>query len=309
MSKTVNDVFVDPLLTNVSIAYKNAKYIADLLFPVVEVDKKTGYYYVYDKSNLKKVNSQRAQFARANRVDFGLTKTAYGPLIERCLEGWVDYDILAQYDSPLDPRSDETENVTEIMQVNKETDLATSLASTAVVTQNTTLSGTDQWSDFTNSDPFDDITVAIDTVKKACLQTPNTFVVGAEVWTKLRNHPDLLDRLPVINAKTLTPENMKLLFPEFSNVIIADAVYNTADEGAADSLSFIWGKNAWVMYVEPNPRIKSISAGYTLTLKGARSVDRWDEPANKREVVRVNDYFEQKLVATAAIYLIKNAVA
>ena len=48
---TSKDVHVDQLLTNVSIGYSNAGYIADQIFPVVPVDKQSDKYLTYDKSH------------------------------------------------------------------------------------------------------------------------------------------------------------------------------------------------------------------------------------------------------------------
>jgi hypothetical protein len=52
-----------------------------------------------------------------------------------------------------------------------------------------------------------------------------------------------------------------------------------------------------------------MATGYTLRVKNARYVDRWDEPAVKAEFVRANDYYEPKFVSTDAAYLIKSAVS
>jgi hypothetical protein len=93
------------------------------------------------------------------------------------------------------------------------------------------------------------------------------------------------------------------------NVYIGKAEYNSAKEGQADSMSFVWGKNIIVCYVPSTPKIKSMATGYTLRVKNARYVDRWDEPWNKAEFVRANDYYEPKFVSTDAAYLIKNAIA
>jgi hypothetical protein len=43
---TVNDVHIDGPLANISIAYKNAGYIADQVFPIVTVQKKSDKYFV-----------------------------------------------------------------------------------------------------------------------------------------------------------------------------------------------------------------------------------------------------------------------
>jgi hypothetical protein len=50
MNPTPNDVHVDQLLTNISTAYKNDDYIADMIFPIVGVVKQSNKLAAYGKS-------------------------------------------------------------------------------------------------------------------------------------------------------------------------------------------------------------------------------------------------------------------
>jgi len=302
------DFYQDPILTNLSLRYSNEEYIAEKVFPTVSVAKKTGFYFKYDKSNLKKAQDERSGVSRANRVDYGMTKVAYGPLVEHSLEMPIEYDVRDQADSPLDPRVDATLALTDRLLINKEDSLASMLNNTSVITQNVTLSGTSQWSDYTNSDPFSDIQTAKDTVQKNGLMAVNTCFMGYEVWSKLQHHPDLLERVKYSQKAVLTEDLFASLFG-FKNVFIGKAVKNTAADGASDSMTYIWPKSFWVAYITPTPGIRTLSAGYHLQLTNGRVIDRWDEPAVKSEFVRITDYYEAKVVANEAIYLIKNAVA
>ena len=230
------------------------------------------------------------------------------PLIEQALEGAIEYEVRDTYPSEYDARVDATENVTEKLMLGHENAVAAKAFSGTYVTQNTTLSGTDQWSDYANSDPFADIQTAIDTVKAASVMLPNTMVLGYEVWAILKHHPELLGRLSVANIRVLTPQLLADLVG-VKTVLIGEAMKNNADEGQADSLGFVWGKKALLAFIAPRPGLKKISLGYTLQVKKARFVDRWDEPAVKAEFVRANDYYEAKVVAAPAGYLIIAAVA
>lgn len=304
----VNDYHVDPLLTNVSIAFKNEAYVFERVFPRLEVAGKTGIYYKFDKSQLRPEDSKRTGMARAARVDFGLSKQTYGPLTERSLEEGIEWEIMDTYPSPFDAKSDASDNVTERMYVSLEKELADLIRNTSNVTQNTTLSGTTQWSDYINSDPRGIIQTGKDTIQGAALRQPNTLVMGYEVFSKLSLHPDLLGSLSSASVKVLTPDMLAAILG-VPNLIVASAMYNSAVEGQSDSLSYIWGKDAILMYVTDRPAVKQVTAGYTLTLRNGRYVDTWSEPEVKSDFVRVNDYVEFKIMATEAMYLIKNAVA
>ena len=303
-----NDYTIDTLLTNMSIGYTNDSLIGEQLFPSLEVASRTGFYFTFDKSKFRIEDSRRTGLSRANRVGFGMTKTAFGPLAEQSLEEALEYEVRDTYPTPMDARADSTDDVTEHLALGLEKEIADKLTATATVTNNTTLAGTDQFSDFANSDPFAVIQAGIDVVQNKGLVTPNVCAMGYQVWSKLKNHPDLLGRLSVNTVRTLTPQLFAEIFG-FEKVLIGKAQYNSAVEGQADSLSYVWGKDIVICFVPPTPKIKSLATGYTLRVKGARYVDRWDEPAVKAEFVRANDYYEPKFVSADAAYLIKAAIA
>jgi hypothetical protein len=307
----VQNTYVDRILTQVSVAYKNDanSFVAEKVFPTVMVEKRTGKYFTYDKANLRSVNSKRTGKAYAKEIEFGLSKTDYGPLHEHSLRKFIENDEFDQADDPYNPRIDTTSVLTEGLLIEKEVGLATTLLDTATVTNNTTKSGTSQWNDYSNSDPFSDITTAIKTVKEASLLTPNTLVLSWPVWLRLRNHPDLIERVKYSSLGMLTTSLLQELFPEVQNVVIAGAMYNSANEGATDSLGYVWGTSAWLMNIAPVPALRTVSAGYHLQLKAARQVENWRREDNKGEYVQVTDYYAPQLVAAAGIYLIKNAVA
>ena len=65
---------VDPVMTNLSIGFKNEAYYWDKLAPVVPVSEKSGTYFIWDKDYwLRKVaGSERAPSAPYTRVDKGV---------------------------------------------------------------------------------------------------------------------------------------------------------------------------------------------------------------------------------------------
>jgi hypothetical protein len=303
----IGQLYVDPLLSNISIAYNNENYLADAVFPEVQVAKISGFYFVYDKSKFVVADDLRAPSTRANRVDYGLTKQPYGPLVEHSLEQDIPDEVIDQAMAPLDPNIDATENVTERILLSKEVDAFKKLTDTAIITQNITLSGGGQWNQYATSDPIGDVRTAIDTVKKAILLRPNRLMLGYEVYSSLRNHPQIIERVKYSQLGVITPELLAEIF-DIEEVWIAHAEQNTANEAQAPVMTYIWGKNAWVLYCNPVPAIRKISFGYTFR-RGARQVERWDERAVKAQFVRVTDWYEQLIVAAPAAYYIHNAIS
>ena len=305
----------DELLTRIAVDYANASLIADRVFPRVDVDKETGSYYVYDKSKFTIEEDLRSGIARANRVDYGMSMANYGPLLEHSLEqGITDREKKLMGEDRA--RRNATNNVMAKIMLRHEKAVADILTNTSVVTQNVTLSGSDQWSAAAgaSNDPFADIQLALDTIDATGIATDRkVLVLGYQVWSVLRNHNLVTARLG--NAALKVPASLEQLAALFDvdEVIVGRAKYNTAKEGQTASLGYVWGKNAIVLQMSSEAALERVNPGYTLQLatdgNSARYVDRWDDRAQKTEFVRANDYFEAKLVAAEAAYLIKNAVA
>ena len=300
------DVVVDPALSNVSIKYMNDTFIADQIFPIVKTAKQTGKYYVYDKSNMRINKTARAAGSGANEIDFGLSVSTFA-CDDHALKEFVADEIQDQADAALNPLVDATETVTEQLLLDKESNLAAILTSTALMTQNTTLSGTSMWSDYSNSDPIGDIRTARTTIHQNTFRKPNTIIMGKQVFDMLAEHPQIIERVKYSQLGILTEELLARVF-QVEKILVGEAGYNSAAEGQSDSMSYVWGKHAVVAHIAPQVRLKQVTLGYTFTYS-QRIVKRWRDEDREGTYVRVgNDNYVQKIVAVTAGYLIKNAV-
>lgn len=302
---------VDPVLSNLSIGYNNDQYIAESLFPSITVAKQSGKHFIYDKGRFRNPKSLRGSGAPSNEV--GLTLTTGLPYFaeDHALKQFVSDEDVDNAVPPLDPFADATENLTEMHFINREIELASIITSTSVMTQNTTLSGTSQFSDYSNSDPFSVIETGMQTVHASIFNRPNTAVVGKQAWDKLKNHPAFLERVKYTQKGVITEDLLASLIG-VDRVLIGAAGKNTAAEGQTDSMGYIWGKDIVLAYVNPRIGQKMITLGLTYTWK-TRVVERLrgsNEEDRKGTYVRVGEnYYDQNLVSASAGYLIKNAVA
>jgi len=306
MNPTPRDIRIDPLLTKLSVAYKNAEYIAEQILPVLPTTKVTGMYYVYDKENLRTSQSLRGMGSPANEVGYGVSKSTPFVCLDHALKELVPNELKEQAETPMNPEVDATENVTEKLLVEREQALATYMASSSNLTNYTTLSGTSQWSDYENSDPIGDIETGIESVRSKVLHAANTLVLGQQAWNKLKHHPDLIERIKYGGFGKMSTQALADLL-DLDKVIIGSAGYESAKEGQASSLSYIWGKHAWLIYVPKRPGIKEVSFGYYFQYK--KSVDKWYDQDREGTFVRVHDFFTKEIITVDAAYLIKNAVA
>lgn len=301
------DVVIDPALSNVSIKYSNDTFIADMIFPVVPVAKQTGKYYIYDKSNLRIDKTLRASGSGANEIDFGLTTASFS-CDDHALKSFVADEVQEQAEAALNPLIDETETITEKLMLDRESALATMLADIAQMTENTTLSGTTQWSDYSNSDPIGDIRTARTNIHSKTFKKPNTLILGKQVFDMLVEHPQIIERIKYSQLGVVTAELLARVL-QVEKVLVGEAGSNTAAEGQTDSLSYVWGKHAVVAYIAPRVGLKTLTLGLTFTYS-QRQVKRWRDEDREGTYVRIGkDNYDQKIVAVTAGYLIKNAVA
>ena len=136
-----NNLFVSPLLTDVSLAYRNENYISELLFPIVKVKKDTGQIATYGMDNLRIANSIRAQGSSTNEINHTVSIGEHYVLKEHALKELVTLEEMENADKPIQPKMDATENLVDRMLVIKEKALADTVSNTSVISQNVTLPG------------------------------------------------------------------------------------------------------------------------------------------------------------------------
>jgi hypothetical protein len=306
--------YLDKALSNVSNAWLNADddFIAGEIFPSVFVKQKTFKVPKYGKEGLIVPSSlARTGEAPAKRVDYSRTYDTPTVLTEKALSDVVTKDDYDQTDDPFNAESDAVEFIKSRKMLFDEKNLATILTDTAVVTQNQTLSGTDQWSDYGNSDPIDDIKTAMRAIRGSAFKLPNSMWFDWQTWLVLQDHPAVVDRLRGAAIIEVTQAMLlRLLAPYgIERILVGKAQENTGGEGLADATSPIWGKHALLGYINQTPGLKQVNGGYKFTLENGSYVTR-EEKVNPEitELVDV-DYYEHILLNDTCYYLFKNAIA
>lgn len=310
----VSQVHIDAALVNVSVAYQNPDYIAARLAPEVPVRKQSDHYYIYDpeREAMRRTDDQRAPGTEANEVDFALSTDRYY-CDDHALESAIPDEERANADPPLQPDIDRVEFLTNKILLNQEIALSQIIRTPGAV-PGETLSGTDQWSDYDDSDPLGDIEAARGAIQQAAQVMPNTLVLPYDVYVKLRFHPAIADKVQFSGVRVVGPDVLAQVF-DVERVLVARAFQNTAAPGQAPSLEYVWGKDALLCHVPQRPGLKQVGLAYTFLWTQAsgavqgRLVEAWREHRRKADMVRVQKYYDQKLIAPAAAYLWKNAVS
>ena len=302
----VSDVHVDRAIRNVAIRYSNGLFIADVVAPQVNVEHESDKYFVFTKGDWFRddADNDRAPGTRAPRGGFSLTTETYS-LYEAAFASAVPDRIRDNADDPLRPFEDASRYASQMVMLRRERRAAATLFAASQWGTDKTVAN--QWSDFTNSDPASDLALGMDTIMSSTGQQANTLLIGREVFTQLRQHPDGLDRYKHTQTGIMTPE-LVAAWLGVERLVIGNAIVNTANEGASASMSYVWGKNALLMYTTDNPSISEPSASYTFQ-RGGMATKRWREEAEAQDVVEATLLARTIRTATDCGYYFASVVA
>lgn len=307
---------VDKLLSDVSIGLfqEIGSFISESLLTPVGVVQDSGLLGKYGNNHLRVHANVMGGRGMAPRVQLAVRDISTRYAIENHgLEGVVTRQDRKNVDLPFDAERDETMLITYAMLVAKEVGLAATLADPSVITANTTLTGTSQFDDFTNSDPIGVITTARQTVRSNCGMWPNAAWMESAVYEKLRVHPQIWDRLGFKYNQTgqLTQDNVAQAL-NVKRLLITEGVYNSAAEGQADVLSPIWGKHLWFGVIAQNPALMQKTLGYYVfdKARGKRTVYKYaiNNPPEATAIL-VEDDYDQLISDAKCAYGIFNAIS
>jgi hypothetical protein len=308
------DVHVDGPLSNVAVAFtqKPEAFVADQAFPILPVPKQTDKYFTIPKGEwfrdqMKKRAPGTESAERTHQVSTGSYECDVWALHEMLAD-----QVLANYDSPLKAEFEMTEGLAQAGMIRKELAWVTAFFGASIWT--TDFTGVDatpstaeflQWNDAAST-PIEDIRAGARRMHGRTGKRPNTLTLGRSVYDVMLDHPDIvgrLDRGQTTGPAIVMRQNLAALF-EVDKVLVMDAVYNSAIEGATDSIGFIGGKTALLTYAPSSPGLYTPSAGYTFSwtgLMGAgalgtrmKRIRNEDKEATKLEIQMA---FDQKLIS------------
>lgn len=277
---TVSSVHVDRPLTNISVAYQQDTndYIAAQVFPRVPVQKQSDQYFTYGKGDwFRSEAAVRPPSTETPGTGYRISTDTYYAYVYGVHRD-IDDQLRANADAPINVDREATLLVTNQMLLKRDKDWAATYFTTGLWTGTDT--GADQtgvaaapaanqflqW-DQAGSDPIDDIAKQQVAMKEKTGRTPNTLVLGPYVYSSLRQNDSIIERIKYTQRGVLTRELLAQMF-DVDRVLIAGATENTALEGAAATMSYVFGKAALLCYSAPNPGLMTPSAGYIFTWDG-----------------------------------------
>lgn len=303
---------IDVALSQFAQLYRNNQFVAELLFPRVEVQKQSDLFWLFGRENQAlRENDLRAPGSAAERIQQTLSKSKYfapdhslarlipdeerGNFMAGDLEQWATQTLM-----------DKLFLAEEVRAATAAANAANYAASNVV-----TLAGTAQWSDLQNSTPISDVETAKSQIRQIG-QEANLMIIPDPVYQKVRVHPAIVQRLVYTKGGQVTLQDLQTIFG-IERVVLASAI----QLDKSNNVSFVWGKNVVIAYVQPNPTPMDVSFGKTFvwtqapgTVGGFSTEIARETPASKKaDELAVHFYYDQHPTSNVSGYLIKNAVA
>ncbi|HHH6391718.1 MULTISPECIES: hypothetical protein [Yersiniaceae] len=306
---------VDPVLTSIARGYKNAAFIGERIFPIVETDKEGVTVPTFGKTAFVEFETQRAVGADSNVLVREKTGSLDLVLNEHDLAAPVDYREKAE--SMFNEESKAIRRVTNGVNLKRELYAARLAQDPKVYVQGSVkaLAAAERWVGG-KGDPIGIIEAGIEAVRNKTGLRPNLMTMGASVMSLLKFHPAIQAAIGANERKRITLEILKDLF-QLDDVVVGEPVSMASMKDAQDkdkTPSDIWADNLMLHYVgKPQPGTTSAdenepSFGYTLRRKGMPVADKYDGAGGKVNYCRYTDIYKVAVVGGDAGYLISNIV-
>jgi hypothetical protein len=298
-----NQLHIDKLLSNISVAYRNKSYVAMEIFPEVKVQNDSDLYRIYER-NFRVPHSARSPKAVANEWDFNVTTASY--LLERhSLRQFVSDTEARNYDIS-DLRADATENLTDAILRRMEKSAA-SLITTTSWSLSISLTSIAAWNATTTVDPVAHYDTAQSTLVLNSGYKGNLSAMGRSAWVALKNNAQIIDRVKYTSQEI--SENVVAALVGVEKILVSEQVEDTAHEGASGGsvITAMWNDAVYLGYRAPNPGPMVPSAGYVFR-SSIPMVKRYREEDRESDVIEVDMEYQIKVVASLAGLIIKDVV-
>ena len=313
-----NDVYVNALLTNMSIGYSNLEYVADRIAPPLPVEQQSGIIPKYDRGDwLRSQAVARAPGTIANRSGWRTDLTATYFATNYALGKGIPREVALNARAPFDMDRDATRFVTEQLMLRREKLFAANMMATGKWgTDKTGTTDFVKWSDYAGSDPINDIRDGRRTIRQATGKPANVAACGEIVFDALQDHPDILDRIKGAaspgNPAIVTEGLLAALF-RLEDFVVASAIEVTSVEAQTVVAADVIDDDMLLVY---RPRTASLfepSGGYGIYWRpaiggGMQFIRQYAEGPQMQTVVEGHTYVDYKITSSVSGYFFADAV-
>ncbi len=311
----VDEVHADQFLSSISLLQTNEGYVGNTVWTPAPTDKRSNKYRIFGNEHFKVGETIRRPGSDATEVKFTTTSGQF-TVQEYAKKTIVPAQTEKNADAPaFDPEVDATIQLTELMMLDREKRQMTVAADAAQITQNATLAGTTQWSDYVNSTPLTNVKTARQTVRSGVHREANTWTMSYDVALTLADHPSFKDLIKFTDPNALAvgglPPTVRGLKINVSQVDWDNTGYLQATPVYAP----VFSKASLIHYTNPSIGLRTITLGTTMEMPdpitGARgmSTRRWQDDGKKGVWVETADTYVVVVLAPLAAYLHIAAIA
>jgi hypothetical protein len=311
---------INPTLSAIAMVYSNpaTALIADAVLPRVSTDKKFAWSNYDVAQGFSVPQTLIGRKSLPTELDF-TGVLVNDEVLDYGLDDVVPNDEIKAFEDsvkpanggPVDPREISTMLLTKIVQLDREVRVAARVFNTAnyIAGNQQTLSGVSQWSDFVNSNPLDAMLAALDLP----IYRPNVAVFGQATFTKLRQHPRIVQAVfgTAQTGGVVTREQLARVL-EIQTVLVGAGFVNTARRGQAVNNQRVWGKNAAFLYIDKEAAMAQQPCWGFTAQWGDKVAGEIEEPkmgARGSQRIRVAESVKEIVTAPALGYYFQNAVA
>jgi hypothetical protein len=276
-------------LTYLAQGYSNNTLVGTRLLPMVKKPNLRLKIPVWGPDSLRIYKTLRAMYANSNIAIAPDGQAILIELTEHELAFPIDLVQTENSEIP-EKRRRNTMLAQDGILMSLENNIATLCQDTATypTSHRFSVSGTDQWNDYINSDPIGDVETMKMAIKADTGKSPNLLLMGSQVFDIAKNHNKLVTTNTLNQKFPATIETLQTYFG-IKEVIIAEPIY----VNAAGAFNYIWGKFVIIAYVNPAPAEsrsnEEMSFGYTFGQTGYPKVDTYESNPGKVEQVRSTD--------------------
>lgn len=304
-----SNLHIDAALTNFSQEYasQRAEFIAEQVAPPLLVQKQTDKYWIHGGESFDLSEVNRAPGTQYGEVTWAKSSDSYSAQ-GYGLSSFVTPEDLKNADPQIDPGQDAARIIVDQLMLAYEVRVAAMAFSGSVFTQTAALAAADRWNAAT-SDPLHDVQDAKAAVRAKIGVEPNTMVIGYDVWRALQENAGVRKIVFGLNAPESIPSEAQVAQAlGIGRILVGRAVYRSA----ANTFANVWGKCAFIGYIDPAGGSRSISGLRTFVwgVDGGRYVSRgpiWED-ATKSWKYYVDDYTDEKCTSLYAAYLYTTVV-
>lgn len=317
---TLDDVHFDSLLTDFSVGYMQdpGNFVADTLFPRKSVNHQSNKFATFDIGDMNRDEMERrAPGTESAGTSYGTASDSYAT------EKWslhqdVPWDIMANADAAHQPLQNATKILAQKERIRRDREFVSKFFAASIWDTDKT-GGTDfaQIDDET-SNPIELIGDNQLTVLSNTGYEPRHLLVSARGWLKLRNHPDILARISggaTPGTPAIANESNVAQALNVDRILVSRAIYNSAAEGLTDSMTWIAGNHALLVYVDAAPGLFTPTAGMQFVWLGdtnsveGRVIRTIDDVKTQSTRVEVDAGWDMKVTGSGLGVFFSNFVA